>query len=408
MNLTSVGRRYRAALLDNVIPFWMRHSPDPLYGGYLHCLDRDGTVIHTDKSVWLQAREVWLFSWLYNTFDRRIEWLDMARLGADFLLRHGRDPNGDWYFCLSRSGGPLVAPYNIFSDCFAVMAFAEYGRAAQNQEALDVARATYRRIQQRKDNPKGRWNKAAPGARSWTNLSLPMININISGVINGIAPDPAYERIMAEETAMVMDRFIDPEQGVIHENIGADGHFHDDCYEGRHINPGHGIEAMWFIMEQAARRGDRALAERCCQAIKGNLKFGWDRDFGGIYYFMDKLGKPHIELQWDMKLWWVHLETLIACLMGWQLTGDPELLDWFRRVDDYTWARFPDPDYGEWFGYLNRQGRVNNACKGNRWKGCFHLPRALRIVAGLCEQPTVFFSDPSANPSPAPTPGAPA
>jgi N-acylglucosamine 2-epimerase len=98
---------------------------------------------------------------------------------------------------------------------------------------------------------------------------------------------------------------------------------------------------------------------------------------------MDKYGKPHIELQWDMKLWWPHLEALVALSLGYKLTGDKELLAWFEKIHEYTWTRFPDKKYGEWFGYLNRYGEINNRCKGNRWKGCFHLPRTLYLVSEI-------------------------
>ena len=140
------------------------------------------------------------------------------------------------------------------------------------------------------------------------------------------------------------------------------------------------------VYEIAKAMGDDATIQRACEATLALLDFGWDRDFGGIYYFMDVDGRPHIELSWDMKLWWVHLETLIALLLGYRYTGEHALWTAFEGVHEYAWARFPDPAHGEWFGYLNRRGEVNNRCKSNRWKCCFHLPRALLEVASLLGQ----------------------
>jgi len=384
-DFAAYAAQYRRALLEDVIPFWMKHSPDRTYGGYFHSLDRDGSVIDRDKYMWLQNREAWTFSMLYNRLEPRPEWLDMAAQGIAFLKRHGRDAQGDWYFALREDGRPTVQPYNIFSDCFAVIAFSEYAKASGDEECLDIAARTYDRIQARLPNPKGKYNKVVTENRRWKSLSLPMMGIYISSVMNAVRPDPKYDDIIDGFVHEVMTQFLDREHRVIHENITPEGGF-VDSYDGRHINPGHGIESMWFIMDTAHRRGDRQLVEDACQVVKWCLEFGWDREYGGLYYFMDKFGKPHIELSWDMKLWWPHLEALVALVMGYKLTGDEELWRWFERVHEYAWSRFPDPEYGEWFGYLNRHGVVNNQCKGNRWKGCFHLPRALFLISGMLQE----------------------
>jgi N-acylglucosamine 2-epimerase len=167
--------QYRSALLDDVLPFWQKHSLDRDHGGYLTCLDRDGAVYDTDKFVWLQARQVWMFSMLNNRLEPRPEWLETARLGADFLLKHGMDRAGDWYFSLAQDGTPLVQPYNIFSDCFGAMAFSQYALATGDPTARRVALRTYDHILKRQDNPKCKYSKAVPGSRPLMALSLPMI-----------------------------------------------------------------------------------------------------------------------------------------------------------------------------------------------------------------------------------------
>ena len=107
------------------------------------------------------------------------------------------------------------------------------------------------------------------------------------------------------------------------------------------------------------------------------LEHSWDDQFGGILYFMDANGKPPQQLEWDQKLWWVHLESLIALSKAYELTQRKEVLAWYQKVHDYAWSHFSDPENGEWFGYLNRQGEVLLDLKGGKWKGCFHVPRAM-------------------------------
>ncbi|MDX9902749.1 MAG: AGE family epimerase/isomerase [Bacteroidales bacterium] len=379
-SLVEVAERYRRNLLDDVIPFWMTYSPDREKGGYYTCLDRHGDVYDTDKFVWLQAREVWMFSHLYNNLEKRPEWLEMALQGADFLEKHGQDPEGNFYFSLTREGRPLVQPYNIFSDCFAAMAFGELAKATGISRYGDIALKTFNNILKRSDNPKGPWSKAYPGARPLKSFSLPMILSNLSRLLEHLLDDSVVEKTATDSIHEVMDVFYNSEHGLILENVTPDGQF-SDSFEGRLLNPGHAIEAMWFMMDLALSRGDMKLAEKAKEITLSTLERGWDGEFGGIYYFLDVLGHPPQQLEWDQKLWWVHIETLISLAKGYRLTGDQRCLDWFEKVDAYTWSHFPDPECGEWYGYLNRRGEVLLPLKGGKWKGCFHVPRGLLQVS---------------------------
>jgi N-acylglucosamine 2-epimerase len=373
-----LAKLYRDTLLDNVLPFWAQNSIDAEYGGYFTCLDRAGTVYDTDKFIWLQNRQVWTFSMLYNQLEQRSEWLKIAGHGANFLAEHGRDPEGNWYFSLDRVGNPLVQPYNIFSDCFAAMAFSQFARADGEAWAKDVAMQAYHNVLRRKDDPKGKYNKTYPGTRSLKSLAVPMILANLTLEMAWLLPDAELDSVLDLTVQEVMNDFLDKERGLMFEHVAPDGS-HVDCFEGRSINPGHGIEAMWFMMDIANRRQDSATINQAVDVVLNILNFAWDERYGGLYYFMDADGHPPQQLEWDQKLWWVHVETLVALAMGYRLTGRTECWDWYQRVHEYTWTHFADREHGEWFGYLNRQGEVLLDLKGGKWKGCFHVPRALFI-----------------------------
>jgi len=253
------------------------------------------------------------------------------------------------------------------------MAFAEYGRASREEWATDLAVYTFERILARWENPKGRYNKLVPGSRPMRSMVLPMITVNLALELGAALPDYPVEQVIRENLARVMDEFVD---GLVYENVAPDGS-HPDTFDGRLINPGHGIEAMWFVMDAAHQLGDQAMVERAADALEAQLQFGWDPEYDGIFYFMDALGKPPQQLEWDQKLWWVHMETLVGLLLGWQLTRRQSLAQWYDRVHEYAWSHFPDPEHGEWWGYLNRRGEVLLNLKGGKWKGCFHVPRGL-------------------------------
>lgn len=193
------------------------------------------------------------------------------------------------------------------------------------------------------------------------------------------------DRLIDECLHEVLDVFYQPDLGVMVENVSAVDNSLIDCFEGRKVNPGHDLEAMWFLMNLGIRRKDKALIDKAVEISLRVIDYGWDKEYGGIFYFMDRKGYPTQELEWDQKLWWVHIESAIAMLKGYRLTGNEKCLEWFLRLDDYLWTRFKDKEYPEWFGYLNRRGEVLLPLKGGKWKGCFHVPRGLYQIGSMLE-----------------------
>ena len=371
---------YKKELLKEVVPFWEKHSPDTEHGGYFTCLTQTGEVFDTDKFIWLQARQVWMFSKLYQDVEPSETWKDMALSGAHFLEKFGRNQQGDWYFSLNRQGQPLVQPYNIFSDCFAAMAFGTLYRIQPEERYADIAKTTFANIIQRQQNPKGDYNKTYPGTRNLQNFALPMILCNLSLELEHLLGAKAVEEVTGSVTDLIMNQFYQQDSGLVLENISDDGAF-VNSFEGRLLNPGHAIEAMWFIMNLAIRKNDVALVEKAERIMYRQLENGWDEKHGGIFYFKDIKGHPPQQLEHDQKLWWVHLETLVALAKTYAHTQNPKAQKWFERVHDYTWQHFRDAtNGGEWYGYLNRRGEVSLSLKGGKWKGCFHVPRALLEV----------------------------
>ncbi len=376
VDFKKLAQQYKSELLDKVLPFWLENSQDKEFGGYFTCLDREGKVFDTDKFIWLQGREVWMFSMLYNKVEKKQEWLDCAIQGAEFLKKYGHDGNYNWYFALTREGQPLVEPYNIFSYTFAAMAFGQLSIATGSQEYAEIAKRTFDIILSKIDNPKGKWSKAHPGTRNMKGFALPMILCNLALEIEPLLDKDFMEKSIYNCIHEVLDVFYRPELGLIVENVSADGQLLDN-FDGRLLNPGHAIEAMWFVMDLGVRLNRQDLIEKAVKIALQEVEYGWDKQYGGIFYFMDRLGYPVQQLEWDQKLWWVHIETLITMLKEYQLTGSEECLNWFEKVHEYAWGHFADKEYPEWFGYLNRRGEVLLPLKGGKWKGCFHVPRGL-------------------------------
>ena len=373
--MTELRDIYRDGLLRDTLPFWIPRAIDRECGGYLTALDRDGTVLQTDKSVWFQGRFAWLLSTLYDTVEERPEWLELSRHGIDFLNRYCFDRDGRMYFLVTRDGRPLRKRRYFFSECFAVIALAAYGRAAGDESAKQQALDLFRLILRYLRTPGLLEPKVDPATRPMKGLAVPMILTVTAQELRKSVPNPLCTEVIDQSIEEIERDFLKPEFQAVLETVGPNGEF-IDTFEGRMVNPGHAIEAGWFILEEARWRGnDERLIKLGTTIIDWMMDRGWDREYGGLFYFRDIKGLPCAEYYHDMKFWWPHNEAIIATLLAYSLTGDPEYARRHAQVHDWAYAHFPDPEHGEWFGYLHRDGTVSTRLKGNVWKGPFHLPR---------------------------------
>jgi N-acylglucosamine 2-epimerase len=365
---------YRASLLEDTLPFWMPGIVDEEFGGYLSMRDRDGSLIDDDKSVWLQGRFAWMLATLCNTVEKKEEWLSSAKSGVEFLKAHCFDEDGQMFFLVTREGKPLRKRRYFYSEAFAVMAFAAYGKASGNEMWLEEARKLFAKCMDYVDGT------ASAGDPKWTDerkvkgIGVPMIFLQVAQVLVANGGDELAER--------KIDGFIEEIRGFVKddiqcvmEQIGGDGGVVDHI-DARTLNPGHAIEGAWFILDEAKRRGgDSELVGLGCRMLDYMWKRGWDEEYSGITYLKDVYDKPVQEYWHDMKFWWPQCEAIIATLLAYQLTGNEKYAGWHRMIHEYAHKTFHDEEYGEWFGYLHRDGRVSSTLKGSHYKGPFHLPR---------------------------------
>jgi N-acylglucosamine 2-epimerase len=378
---------YRTTLFEDVIPFWLRHGLDPYYGGFLTALDRDGRVIDTDKSVWFQGRGAWMFATLCNTIEPRAEWLEGARSAIEFLRRHGFAPEGKMYFTVTRDGRPLRMRRYVFSEAFAAIGYAAFARAAGDARAAAEAANVFSTFLHHSFTPGVMPPKTSPETRPMKSIAPHMIGIvtaqelraNLGDIcVAGRTCSEWIERSIAE----IERDFMKPDEQALMEVVGLKGEILDH-FDGRTLNPGHALEAAWFIMHEGKISNDQRLVRLGATILDWMWERGWDEEYGGIFYYRDLRGMPVQEYWHDMKFWWPHNEAIIATLLAWTLTGEVKYARWHQMVHDWSFRHFPDPEYGEWYGYLHRDGRVSVTLKGNVWKGPFHLPRMLWYCAGL-------------------------
>jgi N-acylglucosamine 2-epimerase len=375
--------QYRAAMFDDVIPWWVRHSPDRECGGYFSLLERDGRPYATDKYMWTTGREIWMFSHLCNRHEARPEWLELARHGADFLLRHAFREDGKMHFRLTRDGRPMASALSIYTECFGAIALAELSKAAGDPELWRRAVQMYDRIRPRLGVPDNTAMLGYPIDAEFHLHVHDMIRITVAWAFDELYPDARWKDDLALSVDSLVGNHWKPELGALLENVAPDGKPMLDLFEGRMFHPGHAIESAWMLMEIACRDGHEALMDTAIQIALASLEHGWDKEYGGIRYLTNIDWTPCHPLEADLKLWWPHCEALYALLLAWAYTGRSDIAAWYEKVHHYSFERFPDPEQGEWFGYLNRDGSRVWTAKANGWKGCFHLPRVLSRCCGL-------------------------
>jgi len=375
---------YRKDLIENIMPFWMQHGLDRENGGVYTCLDRNGHLMDSTKSVWFQGRFGFICAFAYNSIEKNPEWLAASKSCIDFIDKHCCDKDGHMYFEVTAEGVPLRKRRYVFSECFAAIAMSEYAIASGDKSYAEKALRLFKLIQRFLSTPNFLESKYLPALQA-RGHSITMILINTASRIRAAISDPALDMQIDESLAAIRDYFIHPEFKALLEMVGPNGEFIDTC-NGRVINPGHCIETSWFILEEAKHRNwDAELTKMALQILDWSWEWGWDKEFGGIINFRDCRDFPAQDYSQDMKFWWPQTEAIIATLYAYQATQDEKYLRMHKQISDWTYEHFPDKECGEWYGYLHRDGTVAQPAKGNLFKGPFHIPRMMIKSCTLCE-----------------------
>jgi len=378
---------YKNDLTTNIMPFWLKYGLDRKHGGIYTCLNRDGSLMDTTKSVWFQGRFGFIAAYAYNTIEKNPDWLDASKSCIDFIEKYGFDIDGRMYFEVTEDGKPLRKRRYVFSECFAAIAMSEYslasGDIAYAQKALKLFKDILHFIETPDLlEPKYMDTLQAKGH------SITMILINTASRIRVAIDDPVLNEQIDASISDIRQDFMHEEFKALLEMVGPNGEL-IDTNNGRLINPGHCIETAWFIMEEAKHRNwDASLLDMGLKILDWSWEWGWDKEYGGIINFQDCRNLPTQDYSQDMKFWWPQTEAIIATLYAYQATQDEKYLRMHQQISEWTYQHYPDPEYGEWYGYLHRDGTVAQPAKGNIFKGPFHIPRMMIKGYEICKTMT--------------------
>ncbi len=375
--------QYLNQLVDNIMPFWLQHGLDQVNGGVYTCLDRDGTLMDTTKSVWFQGRFGYVAAAAYNMIDKRSEWLVASKSCIDFIEKHCIDTDGHMFFTVTADGQGIQKRRYVFSECFAVIAMAEYSVATGDKHYAQRAYEIFSNMIAMLESPTFLPPKTTVAA---IGHSITMMLVNVALVLKQVCDAPELDAQIDKSIDIISTKLLHPEFETILESVTPDGQLIDTC-AGRTINPGHCIETGWFILALARSRSwDKKLVKLGTTIIDWAWKWGWDEPYGGMINFRDCRNFPPQDYSQDMKFWWPQCEAIISSLYAYVATGDEKYLEMHRKAHEYAFRVFADKEFGEWYGYLHRDGTVAQPAKGNIFKGPFHVPRMMIVAHGLCNE----------------------
>lgn len=376
--------QYKKDLLENILPFWMKDAIDTVNGGIYTQLDKEGNVYGYEKSVWFQGRALWTFAKAYNTVEKDPAFLAAAENIYRFLPAC-TDADGRMFFTVTADGKELQKRRYYFSETFAAIGCAELYKATGREDVLkgaetyfDVAYECFTGV--RKNPPKV--NPANSGMKA---LSPVMIMLSTAQTMRSLhtANEEKYNAICAACLNEILNGgFLTPKG--LHESVSTNGDT-VDTPAGRVINPGHSLEAAWFVMLEGILTNNQDAINKGKEIIDSTLPLGWDEKHGGIIAFCDIDGKPPMQLEWDMKLWWPQCEAMIALRLAYLQFGDEKYREWYETIKTYCEQYFVDSKDGEWYGYLHYDNTVSTTLKGNIFKGPFHIPRLYMIMTVMDE-----------------------
>ena len=371
--------RLRGILVEDVLPFWLRYGLDQKNGGIFTSLDSDGSLVDSDKSIWMQGRAAWMFAHAYRHVDAKPEWLAAAMSAASFLLDHGKDQRGRLQFLVTATGEPLRSRRYAYAEAFSALGLGELAAVTHDANLKNEAQA-FAKVFYDYDGDIGHFpEKWCSETRPAVALAPNMMALCLSQALESSCGCPGGQDLRDRAIAN-LKLCAKPE--AVYEMVSPNGEL-IPSFDGRTLSPGHALEATWFVLEEAICRSDEdgnpdtCLVNLGMSMAESSWNLGWDEKHGGILYFVSADKKPIQEYWQNQKFWWPQCEAIIAALYAWRVSNDSK---WLKRAHS-AWEWFEenhrDPALGECWGWLNQNGQAIQSLKGSQWKGPFHYPRML-------------------------------
>lgn len=408
---------YRRHLDEVLLPFWDR-ALDHEHGGVYTCFTNTGDeLVSTDKYTWSQGRFLWLWSTIADMSakgklkGKERNYHDHLLKTARFLEKNVFLNNGNCAFLLTEKGEKKESipgkgfDTSLYADCFVALGLGKFAALSNDKKRFQKALQLYLRIRRRIEEGNIR-TEPYPVPEGYRAHSIPMIMLNVAQELADAADQlnhPKQEKLYRHSISYmkdVMDNFYQEEDHrvveMLPDNLSSEG----ETLLDTHVNPGHTIESMWFVIHTAQQTGHPDYCHQTVKAIEKAIDIGWDSEFGGLFRFTGKKGgkpqgkkksTPYEQLimdSWDLKLWWPHSEALYATLLAFVITEEEKMLRQYKMVRDYVFETFPNPnkEIGEWIQIRNREGEPVDKIAALPVKDPFHILRNILLIIDLLDE----------------------
>lgn len=393
--LEAIAKGYRAQLIEEVIPFWETRVLDTERGGYYNFFTREGKLYDDRKPGWFAGRTMHTFSALYNEIEPRESWRNIARAGRKFMDTPFYAGNGRFNRMLSRGGEVLEGTTSIFTDHFAVKGLYEYIASCgdeRDEKDVQLARRLTGRLFSNVSNREIIGRECPDGMQKHAVNFMTLLVAQESRKLFG----NEYQHLVDACIQRSLYMFANDEYRAPLEYLGLDGKpvLRD---EGRIVDAGHMMEALWFAMQEGLTHENPGYVGRAGEIVDWLIERCYDEEYGGFLGHCDiearvpqerfrSVDYGYLDVSWNDKIWWVQCEALLALAMSALLNQDERHYGYFLKLREFTESCFRDREYGEWYSFLKPDGSIYSDVKGSASKGPYHLPRCLmRLVLFLEE-----------------------
>ncbi|MDY0288339.1 MAG: AGE family epimerase/isomerase [Sphaerochaeta sp.] len=374
--------------LERILHFWTSRTDDAAYGGYITCFDEAGAITSSEKNIWMNARQTWLFSTI--AFDSgNTDFLALAESGYTFITEHAYAGNGQWHYLLDQDGSPRITTLSVLTDMFCLMALGAFERA----NGMDPSRCFLETASGVQAKLFGDQEMSLYPQTVGSDVivhSPYMIAINAFSEVRTQLPAGEADGVIRFCISHIFEHLYSHERSLVYE-LRSTQRDNDISDELAVINPGHIFESMGFIAKEAKRLGMRREYNLSLDAIQKVFAVSYDPLHGGILHMLTMDGSlceykdwnEQRNLQATDKVWWTHAEALYALLLAYYERRNPEDLEHFSALFDWCENYFWDDAVGEWDMILERDGKKKLSLKGGLQKAAFHVPRSLYAMQAI-------------------------
>ena len=357
---------------------------DPESGGFYTFLDRKGDLLSTRKNGIAQGRGLWLFSHLIKDVEESRTWLALASGTVRFIRKSLRRHSDGRVFAGITDEGKIFLPEDSLEpEIWVATGLAAYAGITCDVTALEEARELYKLILKLDESRTGAEN-SGPVVIS-RRFTTGMIRLCRELILSDKDNEKTYSKEINSRIEVLLSRFADAgRMGLVEYALPGDGF--PEGPEGRLVSPGGSLEAIGLLLDESFYSNNSTYRKEALKLLSWTLELGWDTECGGFYTYVDIEGRQPLQLEWDMKTWFTHSCGIYTLLKAHMLTGEALYETWFETIQEYTWDNFPDREYGEWFGYLRRDGSVQLDLKGDREKSMYYLPSLLLKIRKCLEK----------------------